>query len=69
MSEIHNPPLAATIPEACRLSGLGRSSIYALIGNGQVRSTKIGKRRLVMIESLRSVIEKGASLDAPPETA
>ena len=63
MSEIKRAPLAATIPEACRLSGLGRSSIYSLIGSGQVRSTKIGKRRLIMIDSLRTVLETGANLN------
>jgi len=57
-------PLAATISEACRLSGLGRSSIYVLLNTGRLKSVRFGKRRLVVLASLRELIATGASLDA-----
>jgi len=62
MQDTRSAPLAATITEACRVSHLSRSTLYALIRTGQLRSTRIGKRRLVMLDSLREVLEAGARL-------
>ena len=62
MSNISEAVLAATIPEACRLSGLGRSTIYELVKAGRLKSSTIGKRRLILLASLREVLETGASL-------
>jgi excisionase family DNA binding protein len=36
-----------SIPEAAHLTGLGRSSVYELIARGELRSLKVGRRRLV----------------------
>lgn len=46
-------PLSVDIPEACRLTGLGRSKLYQLLGNGEIASVKVGKRRLITVASLR----------------
>jgi excisionase family DNA binding protein len=46
--------LAVGIRDACRLTGIGRSLLYRLIGEGRIGSVKAGKRRLVLVESLRS---------------
>ena len=62
MSQSTEAALAATIPEACRLSGLGRSTIYELVKSGRLKSSTIGKRRLILLASLREVIETGAKL-------
>jgi excisionase family DNA binding protein len=35
------------VPEACRLTGLGRTFLYSLMERGQVRFCKVGKRRLI----------------------
>lgn len=37
--------LAYSVEEAASVTGLGRTTLYALIGAGQLASTKIGKRR------------------------
>jgi excisionase family DNA binding protein len=47
-------PLAVSPAEAARLSGLGRTSIYAALGSGGLKSIKIGKRRLIAVEALRA---------------
>ncbi len=60
------PPISVTLQESCRLSGLGMSKIYEAIGDGTLESVTIGKRRLVMYDSLRRMIEAGHSL--PRET-
>lgn len=50
-------PLTVTVQEARRLTGLGNTTIYKLIGQGKLRTTKVGARTLVMFPSLKSLIE------------
>lgn len=42
-----NPQLHDEKATRVRLGGLGRSKFYELVGSGELRSVKIGKRRLV----------------------
>jgi hypothetical protein len=49
-------PIAYTIPEAIRVSGIGRSRLYELIAAGNVDARKLGGRTLVLASSLRSFI-------------
>jgi excisionase family DNA binding protein len=56
-------PLAVDIPEACRLTGLGRSKLYELLTAGEIPSVKVGKRRVVPVASLRQWLAK---LSNPP---
>ena len=51
--------LACTIAEACEATGLGRTKLYELIGDGQVETTTIGRRRLVLVQSLLSLLKRG----------
>jgi excisionase family DNA binding protein len=54
----HTPePLAYSIREACRISSLGRTRLYQLIGEGRLEARKIGKRTLIPAASLRALIE------------
>lgn len=46
-------PLAVSPNDAAPLSGLGRTTIYAAISSGDLRSIKIGNRRLIMVDWLR----------------
>lgn len=50
-------PLAYSIAEACRVSSLGRTRLYQLIGEGRLEVRKIGKRTLIPATSLRALIE------------
>ena len=45
--------LAVSPGEAARLAGVGRTTLYEAIGSGELRSLKIGKRRLITVEALR----------------
>lgn len=58
-------PLAVDIPEACRLTGLGRSKLYELLSAGEIPSVKVGKRRVVPVASLRQWLAKLANFQAP----
>ncbi len=48
--------LSCTIDEACEATGLGRTKLYELIGAGQIITTTVGRRRLVMVRSLIALL-------------
>jgi len=54
--------LTCTINEACEMTGLGRTKLYELIGDGHLATTTIGRRRLVMVRSLLSLLESNTSV-------
>ena len=45
--------LAVPIPEAARLGGVGRSTIYTEIAKGNLKIRKIGRRTVVAMSDLR----------------
>jgi excisionase family DNA binding protein len=49
-------PLAVSIREACRLSGLGRTKIYELIADGRLTTVKIDRRTLIPFEDLTKLL-------------
>jgi excisionase family DNA binding protein len=51
-----NNPIAITVPEAARLSGLLRSEFYELMERGILRWAKVGRRCLVDFTSLQSLL-------------
>jgi len=48
--------LSCTVDEACVVTGLGRTKLYELIGSGQLITTTIGRRRLVIVQSLLELV-------------
>lgn len=53
--------LTCTIAEACEVTGLGRTKIYELIGEGRVSTTTVGRRRLVIVQSLLALVRVDAT--------
>jgi excisionase family DNA binding protein len=49
--------LSFTIQDACRLTGIGRTTLFALLAEGRLRRIKIGTKTLVEGESLRALIQ------------
>ena len=49
--------LSCTIDEACQATSLGRTKLYELIGAGQLATTTVGRRRLVIVRGLLSFLE------------
>jgi excisionase family DNA binding protein len=49
-------PRAYRIDDFCRSFGVGRTTVYALLKNGTLRSVKIGRRRLITAESGEALI-------------
>jgi predicted DNA-binding transcriptional regulator AlpA len=49
--------ISCSIPEAVEATGIGRTRIYEAIGQGRLKSTTHGKRRLVSVPSLIELVE------------
>lgn len=49
--------LSCTVDDACAVTGLGRTKLYELIGSGQLITTTIGRRRLVIVRSLLELVD------------
>lgn len=58
----HAAPVASnverllSIPEACRVTNLGRSLLYAEMDSGRLSSVKAGRRRLIPTSSIAAWI-------------
>jgi len=50
-------PLAHSIPEACELSGSGRTALYEAIRSGKLRAVKRGRRTLILPDDLRRWVQ------------
>ena len=46
--------------EAALMVGLSRSRIYQLIGSGELRSIKVGRRRLVPMSAISELLGEAA---------
>ncbi|WP_176731269.1 helix-turn-helix domain-containing protein [Bradyrhizobium elkanii] len=53
--------ISCTVDEACAVTGLGRTKLYELIGSGQLITTTIGRRRLVIVRSLLELVDRTIS--------
>lgn len=49
------PPLLVSVPEACRLLGIGRTKLYEIIQDDPLASVSIGRRRLVCMSSIEGL--------------
>jgi excisionase family DNA binding protein len=49
-------PRLLSIKAACQVLGIGRSSLYALMASGQLRSVTIGRRRFVPSDAIEEFI-------------
>jgi excisionase family DNA binding protein len=52
----HVEPFTCTVPDAARLTGLGRSSLYKLMQDGTIKFRMVGDRRIVDLKSLRAAV-------------
>ncbi len=50
--------LAVSPNEAARLCSIGRTTLYAALSSGELKSVKIGTRRLITMEALRDWLKR-----------
>ena len=51
--------LAFTVQAATELSGLGKTTLFALLRDGKLRRVKVGDRTLIGGDSLRALLGMG----------
>jgi hypothetical protein len=56
--------ISAPVPEFSRISGLGQSTVWAMLADGRLEAIAVGRRRLVLIDSYRRYIAQQRS--GPP---
>ncbi|WP_068082677.1 hypothetical protein [Novosphingobium rosa] len=59
IATIEPQPLAYDIATASRVSTIGKTRLYELIAEGKLESRTIGKRRVILADSLRRLISEG----------
>jgi excisionase family DNA binding protein len=58
--ELHGgKPITITVGTAKRLSGLGHTTLWALIKAGKLETVRIGRRTLVTLSSLEALLAPG----------
>jgi predicted DNA-binding transcriptional regulator AlpA len=50
--------LTVPVGEFVEISGIGRSTVYAMLRSNELRSVTIGKKRMVLVESYREILER-----------
>ena len=56
MDNSYTRPLAYSVKDACSVSSLGRTTLYAHINAGRLRAIRVGGRRLIPAESLHTLL-------------
>jgi hypothetical protein len=56
-------PLAYTVPEAVKATGLARTRLYELAGQGRITFRRAGRRTVILADDLRTLL---ASLPPAP---
>ena len=51
-------PITVRIREACRMTGIGRSKLYELIGFGEIETIKVGAMTLIPVDSLKAFVAR-----------
>jgi excisionase family DNA binding protein len=54
-------PLAVRISDATRLTGIGKTKLFELIAEGKLETASIGRRRLILYNSLQRLLHDNRS--------
>jgi excisionase family DNA binding protein len=49
--------IGLSIPRACEVSGLGRTSLYAAVKSGDLPARKVGRRTIILPDDLDSYLK------------
>lgn len=50
-------PMTVRIPDAIRLTGISRSTLYVLMREHKIETVKVGRSRYIVVASLQRFIE------------
>lgn len=58
-SEKRQQPLSVTVQAAVKMTGLSKTTIYALRKEGVLRTTQVRNRRLILFSDLTELLHSG----------
>jgi excisionase family DNA binding protein len=61
-------PLLHTVPEAGGVLRVSRTKVFEMIAAGELRSVKIGRRRLVPADAIEELVERLSQEQQPGAT-
>lgn len=50
-------PITCSVKDAARAIGIGHVTLYKLINAGKLDTVKVGKRRLIKVDSIHKLVE------------
>lgn len=56
-------PITVRVREACRMTGIGRSKLYELIGAGEIEIIKVGTITLIPMTALQHFVERRRNVE------
>lgn len=51
-------PITVRVATAVKLTGIGRSTLYELIGAGEIETVKVGRSTFILFRSLKRLLER-----------
>lgn len=64
MTDPEMPTLARSVTEGCRALGIGRTLMDELIGRGEIKTFRLGRRRLIPESELQRLIRERLEAEA-----
>jgi hypothetical protein len=58
--------ITTLVSQFCQMTGTGRTRLYELLNDGFLDSIRIGKRRLIVLDSYRRLIEQQRGSNQTP---
>jgi hypothetical protein len=58
-------PISVTIPDACRMLGIGRTKLHELMNADDVRAIRVAGRTLIDVTSLRALVAAAPAWKGP----
>jgi phage antirepressor YoqD-like protein len=56
---MQNKPLTISVAQFCQMLGIGRTLAFRYLAEQRVQSVLVGRRRLVVLASVESLLEGG----------
>lgn len=61
-------PLAVSVNEACRMTSLGRTKLYAMMSTGELPYRKIGSRTVILMADIKKLLGDTSALKSSEQT-
>lgn len=56
--DLHVEPICVRVSVAVRLTGISRSTLYELMGDGEIEVVKVGRSTFIRYDSLKRLFER-----------